>query len=70
MLLGLSGLQLVVVGFGLLVWLLLDRRSRSTARTVVLERTDDPAVADVRLDRVDAGAPPARTTPTERTPEQ
>ena len=55
---------------GLLVWLLLDRRSRSTARTVVLERTDDPAVADVRLDRVDAGAPPARTTPTERTPEQ
>ena len=55
---------------GLIVWLLLDRRSRSTARTVVLERTDDPAVADVRLDRVDAGAPPARTTPTERTPEQ
>ena len=52
---------------GLLVWLLLDRRSRSTARTVVLERTDDPAVADVR---VDAGAPPARATPTERTPEQ
>ena len=55
---------------GLLVWLLLDRRSRSTARTVVLERTDDPAMADVRLDRVDAGTPPARTTPTERTPEQ
>lgn len=55
---------------GLLVWLLLDRRSRATTRTVVLERTDDPAAADVRLDRSAADALRSRTAPTERTPEQ
>lgn len=55
---------------GLIVWLLLDRRSRATTRTVVLERTDDPAAADVRLDRSAADALRSRTAPTERTPEQ
>lgn len=55
---------------GLLVWLLLDRRSRATTRTVVLERTDDPAAADVRLDRSEADALRTRTAPTERTHEQ
>lgn len=41
---------------GLLVWLLLDRRSRRTQRTVTLRRTDDPAQADVTLDRAEAEA--------------
>lgn len=66
---------------GLLVWLLLDRRSRATERTVVLEPTEDPASADVTLDRSEADAlrrrasgTAARTedvaTPLERTPQQ
>lgn len=41
---------------GLLVWLLLDRRSRRTERTVILRRTDDPAQADVTLHRAEAEA--------------
>ena len=41
---------------GLLVWLLLDRRSRRTQRTVTLRRTDDPAQADVTLHRAEAEA--------------
>lgn len=47
-----------VIVFGLvgallasLVWLLMDRRSRKTTATYVLESTDDPAAADVRLHR-------------------
>ena len=41
---------------GLLAWLLLDRRSRRTQRTVTLRRTDDPAQADVTLHRAEAEA--------------
>lgn len=47
-----------VIVFGLLgallaslIWLLMDRRSRKTTATYVLESTDDPAAADVRLHR-------------------
>ncbi|MDY6055273.1 hypothetical protein [Micrococcus sp.] len=60
---------------GLCVWLLLDRRSRRAERTVLLERTDDPASADVGLTRAAAedlrgrlDAPAGSATPTsERT---
>lgn len=57
---------------GLLVWLVLDRRSRAAARTVRLERTDDPAEADVSLHRAEVDAVLGRpgTTPSGRTPEQ
>lgn len=41
---------------GLLAWLLLDRRSRRTQRTVTLRGTDDPAEADVTLHRAEAEA--------------
>jgi len=47
---------------GLLVWLLLDRRSRSRERTVLLEPTDDPREADVTLDRHEAQALRERTS--------
>ncbi|MEW1964379.1 hypothetical protein AB0302_03110 [Micrococcus sp. NPDC078436] len=65
---------------GLLAWLLMDRRSRTTVRTVVLERTDDPAQADVSLNRHEADAlrrresgtslPEDPAAPAERTPQQ
>lgn len=64
---------LACIVLGLLVWLLLDRRSRRTQRTVLLERTDDPAAADVALPRPEAAAPAARPAadPSDgRTPEQ
>ena len=53
-----STLGIGVIAFGVagallgsLVWLLMDRRSRKTTATYVLEPTDDPAAADVRLHR-------------------
>lgn len=53
-----STVGIAVIVFGLLgallaslVWLLMDRRSRKTTATYVLESTDDPAAADVRLHR-------------------
>ncbi|GEM_PF-6185604 len=53
-----STMGIAVIVFGLLgallaslVWLLMDRRSRKTTATYVLESTDDPAAADVRLHR-------------------
>jgi vacuolar-type H+-ATPase subunit I/STV1 len=53
-----STLGIASVAFGIagavlasLVWLLMDRRSRKATATYVLESTDDPAAADVRLHR-------------------
>ena len=47
---------------GLLAWLLLDRRSRRTQRTVTLRRTDDPAEAEALRPRRGADPSDGRTT--------
>lgn len=51
--LGIGAIAFGVAGalLGSLVWLLMDRRSRKTTATYVLEPTDDPSAADVRLHR-------------------
>lgn len=58
-----STLGIGVIAFGVLgallaslVWLVMDRRSRSSASTYVLETTDDPAAADVALHRRELSA--------------
>ncbi len=57
----LAAAVLACVLVGLLVWLLLDRRSKRTQRTVTLRRTDDPAQADVSLSRAETEALRPRT---------